>query len=299
MKTKIDRPIFILGSARSGTTILQEVMCSHPDLAFVTDNLEFSLRYHDVKPELINNDLTGIIIENKTTKQKLGSLLGRQVKLDVDRVEYYKKLEQYNKKGHNVRESGGYLWQWTKEKYYDETDITKELIRYVRDGIQFSLDVMGKNRFLDKNPEYCMQTKVMEKMFPDAKYIHIIREPEPVVYSLYLKEFWMPTAMNMYVHEILGDDYHKASSRLFNYVLAYKKYTDLARTLNDYIEITYNDLINDTEKTIAKLCSYCELDNIKFDYPEIIKNNDEKWKKMFTDEQKQDVVNAKREAGFE
>ena len=36
MSTEIDKPIFIVGSPRSGTSIFFSKMCQHPDLAYFT-----------------------------------------------------------------------------------------------------------------------------------------------------------------------------------------------------------------------------------------------------------------------
>src|SRR6516164_2728039 len=34
---RVDRPIFLLGLPRSGTTMLQDLCCAHPDLAYFTN----------------------------------------------------------------------------------------------------------------------------------------------------------------------------------------------------------------------------------------------------------------------
>src|SRR6266496_142755 len=33
----VDRPIFLVGLPRSGTTVLQDIMCAHPDVAYITN----------------------------------------------------------------------------------------------------------------------------------------------------------------------------------------------------------------------------------------------------------------------
>ena len=42
---KIEKPIFIIGLPRTGSSMLQNLMCSHPDLAFISHLMNTSYPY--------------------------------------------------------------------------------------------------------------------------------------------------------------------------------------------------------------------------------------------------------------
>src|SRR5499427_4897987 len=41
---RVDRPIFLIGLPRSGTTVLQDIICSHPDVAYITNAMNSNRR---------------------------------------------------------------------------------------------------------------------------------------------------------------------------------------------------------------------------------------------------------------
>lgn len=250
----IDRPIFIVGSARSGTTILEEILGSHPDVCSPTLNLSRMLY----------------------KKDKL-----RMV---------YRFHKHFHKNDNTPTEAGNDIWKaFPKTKY--NTIVTPKEKRKVIKTIETMLWLTKKNRFLDKNPEFSMMVPVIKEIFPNAKIIHITRDVLPVVSSLLEKEHSSdPTSMNLHLQQILGKDLVEGKDNAINLALAHHKYVKLAREFKDldYLEITYNELVNKKE-TILKVIRFCDLKEIEFDYPDIIKGNDDKWKQKLTKQQIKEI----------
>ena len=60
------------------------------------------------------------------------------------------------------------------------------LQRLVHDHLIYS----GAKRFLNKNTRNCRRIRFLNKVFPDAKFIHIVRDGRAVVASLINVKFW-------------------------------------------------------------------------------------------------------------
>ena len=117
----IDRPIFVLGSGRSGTTILGTVLSFHRDVAFLN---EPKALWHSVCPY---EDLIG----NFTTRRA-----------------------QYR---------------------LSETDATSAVKQDIRRLYGVHLALSSATRVVDKYPELTFRTAFLRALFPDARFLILVR----------------------------------------------------------------------------------------------------------------------------
>jgi Sulfotransferase family len=158
----ITKPIFIVGCHRSGTTILYETLAQHPDLAFFTNASSYS-------PQ-------SPICANWVAKVMLGGA----------------KIERFIKDGMQVScnspGEGIRLWECystnSDSHYLDENYDNPEMEDYLRLTIQKHLRYFKTARFINKNPDNSARIRYLNKLFPDAYFIHIIRDPRAVCQSL-------------------------------------------------------------------------------------------------------------------
>jgi hypothetical protein len=107
-------------------------------------------------------------------------------------------------------------------------------------------DRFDKARWGDKRPSYVKQTDLLLRLFPDAQFIHLIRDGRDCVASL--KEMPWYTL----------DSFHAVST----WAEAIDAGDKLRRTLpaDTYYELRYEDLTDDPMTEMKKLCHFLEED---------------------------------------
>ncbi len=118
--TRLDRPIFVIGCSRSGTTIFVDMLREHKDIAESSEaGGIFEPRYFD--PGI--DHVKGGAHATKFESRRLQVLFGLYVKL------------------------------------------------------------RGKRRFINKHPQNSLRLEFIRAIFPDAKFVHLIREGGATAYS--------------------------------------------------------------------------------------------------------------------
>lgn len=100
----------------------------------------------------------------------------------------------------------------------------------------------NKQRFGEHTPAYCFKTELIKDLFPEARFVHLIRDGRDVV-SSYRGLFFAPTTMD-------------------DLALRWKNRVEAARQLcnkSDYLEIRYEDLVRAPESTLRTVCDFIDL----------------------------------------
>ncbi len=116
----IERPVFLLGCARSGTSILGEAIAAHPRVAYV---FEASAIWNKLVPERPDHRLT-------------------------------------------------------------RDDATPEIAAAIHKGLQEARQDLVGELFVEKNPKHVVRIPFLDAVFPDARFLHIIRDGRDTVASL-------------------------------------------------------------------------------------------------------------------
>jgi hypothetical protein len=159
----IERPIFIIGSHRSGTTVLYEALARHPDLAYFTNASNLLPRL----PTLMN-------------------LLSRALGLDqVAQERFLQDDIQFTATSPN---EGIRIWELhtpdAPDHCLDETHDDTAMEAYLRATIRKHLRYFRASRFINKNPDNSARMRYLNRLFPDAYFIHIVRDGRAVCSSL-------------------------------------------------------------------------------------------------------------------
>jgi hypothetical protein len=93
--------------------------------------------------------------------------------------------------------------------------------------------------FGDKTPGYVSHMPLLKTLFPAAKFVHIIRDPRD--YSLSVSKTW-------------GKSKYRAASLWVSTIMRGQR--DAAEIGEDYLEIYYEELLDDPAHTVQSVCSF-------------------------------------------
>lgn len=257
-QVKIEAPIFVCGLARSGTTIITEVLASHGDV--VTHQYK---DYPFVHIPYLWNKLRMFI---PTSKKKVERAHKDRIMINSESPEAMDEM----------------IWDSFKDKS------SQEFETFYKAHIKKLLFLRNGTRFACKNNYNIARIKQLKAMFPDARFIIPVRLPQEVIASsvkqnaLFLKvqesdARSMRYAQNLGHHEfgqhfcpidvggdmdVIHDHWDKKE-----YAEAYAHYWVQIHT---YIEkehaddpqvkiIKYDDLCENTEETLESLFQFCAL----------------------------------------
>jgi len=110
----------------------------------------------------------------------------------------------------------------------------------------------GKSRWGDKTPMYMQNLRLLERLFPDARYVHLIRDGRDAALSLLsmprgiMTETWMqPRSTADFACQWRTE---VAAARRLG-----------ARAGERYLEVRYEDLLSDTPGQLQRICEFIDL----------------------------------------
>jgi hypothetical protein len=183
--------------------------------------------------------------------------------------------------------------------YMTENDYSEEMAGYYRKKVLQVQSFWGSSRFVDKTLVNCFRVRLLNSIFPDAKFLHIIRDGRAVAFSVLnkIEIAGDPFALfHVGFKDILGDKYQPDRSELYNYGLAWAEFVRKGREAgavaqDRYYEVRYENLVKEPYKEFRKIVHFCEL-NWYSEFEEKIpstQNMNEKWKQKASKEQRIDL----------
>jgi hypothetical protein len=212
--------VFILGFYRSGTTLL--------NLLLANDNENLS--------KFKESFFFFSIVDKKDT-YNIDSNNFKKFINKLDQVRCFG-LERHELINIALKSSNSY------KKYFE--NICEYLIRGRKD-IKY---------FIEKTPQHCLVVSRIIRMFPEAKFIRIIRDPRGVINSLNKKSF-IPAPNNIYCNLIYLMD-------MYNYTEK-----EIKNIKNNYYECKYETLVSDPNGEMANIVSFLGIKknkNIDYSY---------------------------------
>lgn len=157
------QPIFIVGCHRSGTTVLYETLAQHPDLVYFTNA-------SNLLPQLpiLSNVFCDLFGLDEVVQERF--LLDGIIITPFTPNEGIRIWECY------ASEQVDYCW--------DETYDNPQMENYLKLTIRKHLSHFHGKRFINKNPDSSVRMRYLNKLFPDAYFINIIRDGRAVCSSL-------------------------------------------------------------------------------------------------------------------
>ncbi len=191
---------FIGGATRSGTTLLRLMLDAHPELAIPSET-------HFV-PDMISRCVDGPVDADELAALATGHPRWGDFGLDA----------------------GEYAARVRALEPLTAAEAIRAFYRLYAEG-------QGKARWGDKTPGYIRKTQPIQRVLPEARFIHMIRDGRDVALSLMPLNFGPSTvteAAELWVKRVSTGRKQK-------------------RSANHYTEVTYEELIADTEATLRRV----------------------------------------------
>lgn len=201
-------PVFIVGCDRSGTTLLRLMLNKHSKID-IPDESDF--------------------VSYLSDKRKKYGDLNKDENLEL----LYRDLYSVNRyRAWRLDE------KTVREKIFSSDRSFRTILRA---PFELHMEQQGKKRWGDKTPQYTRHIPQINKIFPDALFINIIRDGRDVATSL-KKVSWF-------------------SNNIIDIAYYWKKNVHLACASkkilgNRYLQITYEDLVTSPQETLQNICAF-------------------------------------------
>ncbi|MFC1452060.1 sulfotransferase [Verrucomicrobiota bacterium] len=214
-------PFFIVGSGRSGTTLLRAVLQAHPAV--------------HIPPELhALGDL--IALDRRRARDVWEEKLGTMLRV----LRSHPCLAAFGI-------SAG-QWEALREKLAGLEEEERDLAHVIDGFYRFHAGIVkpAASRWGDKTPVNTLYMNEIRELFPRARFIHMLRDGRDVVRSLL--EINPPVCGNM----------REAARRWVVFVRMARLFGD--RHPNQYLEVRYEDLVTDPGSQIERICRFLGLE---------------------------------------
>lgn len=211
-------PIFVVGANRSGTTLLRLVLNAHPRIAIPEEIVYFG------------SFMAGVPIESWQSPPLAESRYAAFVRQFIE-----KKCAALEGIDHEALI--GEIMQ----------SETRDFRRPYQMAIEAWARLHGKERWGEKTPGNLFYADVLRDMFPDARFIHMVRDPRAGVSSM-MKTSFFPK-----------DIVFNAMSR-HKFMTRGRDILETAVPASHRTTLRYEDLVTNPEPTIKALCNFLEED---------------------------------------
>ncbi len=231
-------PIFILGHWRSGTTHLHNLICEDPQMAYNTT-------FQGVFPDTLFNKAGRFIFEGFTKLLIPGTRKGDNVKLRTN----FPQEEEFAL-GSRIHFCYYYFWIFPRntmnyyEQYVNFTGVSEEEINAWKDDysllIKKAIKNTAGNLFISKNPPNTARIKPILEMFPNARFIHISRNPVEVFLST--RHFYKTMMPYLELHTITEAELEEMILKVYKDMMT--KYLEEKSLIpkNNLIEVSFENL---------------------------------------------------------
>lgn len=252
-----DDPLFILGHWRSGTTFVHNVLSCDKRFGYTTT-------YHTVFPNVMlfgQGFFKWVMEKVMPAKRPLDSL---ELTPDQPQEEEFALSGMMPYNYYN-------FWFFPKnmmeycERYLLMNEFTEEEHNVFKAAfiklIKISLYNTGGSRYLSKNPPHTGRVKELVKMFPNAKFIYLMRNPYTVFEST--RGFFCQTIEPLKLHDISDDELTDNCIEVYSRL--YDKYQDDKKYIpeGNLIEIKFEDFEADAIGVTKRIYETLSLEGLE------------------------------------
>ena len=218
---------FIIGSPRSGTTMLRTIFDAHPNV-----NIPFEFPF----VLYLKKKYGHITFWDRRLLHEFYAELQNPIKWD------FWKIERWNINQDEFQE-GLYL--------FEGTNTFADICMYVFYSFNSSFEKTEIKILGDKNPSYSLYYKDLAAVFPDAKFLYLIRDYHAQIDSINHLDFGSKLT------PLLAMNWLAVQKKIFK---------ELKKNIGNIYKIKYEDLVKDPELIVKGICNYLHIEFI----PEVL-----------------------------
>ena len=218
---KFSGPLFIVGMPRSGTKLLRDLLNRHPRIGIPAAESQFI-------PHFVAQ--FGLDPQVAASRDDFGELLHAALGQTV----YYQNMRRLA--GREI--TSEYLQ--ANADFHSWESIIESIFRYYAPPDRDSDFIWG-----DKTPPYMMHMPLLKRIFPSARFVHIVRDFRDC--GLSISKAW-------------GHSIIRAAEKWRRCLTSACE--DGARIGDDYMEVRYRDLLLEPEHTLQRICTFVDCDFI-------------------------------------
>lgn len=256
-KKELERPpIFILGHWRSGTTHLHNILCQDPQMAFTST-------FQSVFPDTLFSWIGRFLFEGFAKLLIPGTRKGDNVTLGTRLPQ-----EEEFALGDKRPVCYYYFWMFPRRmlEYYDRSVRMLGISDSRRDAWQSDYKLLiskairdtGGKRFLSKNPPNTGRVQFLLETFPQARFIHIHRNPVQVYLSTrnFFRKMMPHLQLQTVDQEQLDEEIFEVYKRLMKDYL--KQRTLIPK--GQLVEVSFEELEKDPMGVTRRIYRQLDLD---------------------------------------
>ena len=254
----IKRPIFVIGMPRSGTTVIAEAMAVHEDLGWFSNYFGWVPSIPEVS-----------ILTRLISLPKIGPYLMGKKRQDLRISAFIRRFLPYCTEAYPIWRrycSERFEWNYLLNQFASESE--KHRIRSI---ISKVLLLQNKKRFFAKltGPP---RMNFLNSIFPDAFFVHVIRDPRANVSSLLRVPFWKegggfqnPWWQNGLSQDLIEEWKSSQRSSVALGAIQWKNIIKIAWQeknrigSNKYVEIHYEDFVKNPYGALKDIFAKVEL----------------------------------------
>ena len=207
-------PLYVIGMPRSGTKLMRALLNQHPQINIT-----------EAESKFIPSFVAKFGDPPRFEKANFANLLMKE----LSRTSFYR-----------IMTSNGY--KFDRDEFIQSVDHSSwsSIFQYIL--VSFGPKPITKDMIWgDKTPAYISYMPLLKHIFPQARFIHMIRDPRDFCLS-----FKKASGRNIY----------RAAQRWNDHVAQARAYGDTIQ--NDYMEVYYEELIDSPETIMKEVCHFLD-----------------------------------------
>jgi hypothetical protein len=89
------------------------------------------------------------------------------------------------------------VWPWSITMRRTAADATPEVIEYLQEGFEAAMPSPG--RMLEKSPSNAVRIPLIDRVYPECRFLHVLRDGRDTTASLIARRVWWPYAPHQWV----------------------------------------------------------------------------------------------------
>jgi hypothetical protein len=231
------RGLFLGGAAKSGTTLLLSLLDGHPKLAVLPEETHFFGRRKNFSALTNYPDKARWFLQSSDSDLHI---------LAQGRIERARKTNgSLDTRDYTHFDYTGFVQlteEFAKQSWLNDSLIFSEVVRAY--AIANGCDWRNCVRWVEKTPGNESYSEDLFTLFPDAKFIQVVRDPR-AVFSSRKKHL-----VRRYGH------YAKAHRHVREWNESARQISKLQKRGGSYLLVRYEDLIQNTARTLEKVCQF-------------------------------------------